>query len=69
MRTFAAARRQVVVMLVPAQCACNGYEIAESKIKDGCVEVYARDKQGTRVEYFIDPATGNPVGADWKNPS
>jgi hypothetical protein len=47
----------------------HGYEIAKSKIKDGCVEVYARDKQGTRVEYFIDPATGNPVGADWKNPS
>jgi len=47
----------------------HGYEIAKSKIKDSCVEIYARDKQGTRVEFFIDPATGTPVGGDWKNPS
>jgi hypothetical protein len=47
----------------------HGYEIAKSKIKDSCVEVYARDKQGTRVELFIDPTTGTPVGADWKNRS
>jgi hypothetical protein len=47
----------------------HGYVIAKSKIKGSCVEVYARDKQGTRVEYFIDPTTGNPVGGEWKNPS
>lgn len=47
----------------------HGYEIAKSKIKDTCVEIYARDKQGVRVEYFIDPATGTPVGGDLKNPA
>jgi hypothetical protein len=47
----------------------HGYEIAKTKVKGSCVEVYARDKQGTRVEYFIDPATGTPVGGDWKNSS
>jgi len=47
----------------------HGYAIAKSKVKDSCVEIYARDKQGTRVEFFIDPTTGTPVGGDWKNPS
>jgi len=47
----------------------HGYEIAKSKMKNACAEIYARDKQGVRVELFIDPATGNPVGTDWKNPA
>ncbi len=46
----------------------HGYEVMKSKVKNRCVEVYARDKQGNRVEFFIDPVTGNPVGLDWKNP-
>lgn len=33
------------------------------------VEVYVRDKQGMRVEFFSDPSTDTPVGGDWKNPS
>ncbi|WP_045834980.1 PepSY domain-containing protein [Hyphomicrobium sp. 99] len=46
----------------------HGYEVAKSKMKGTCAEVYARDKeQGTRIEFFIDPATGNPVGTNWKN--
>lgn len=44
----------------------HGYTIAKSKMKNACAEVYARDKQGNRVELFIDPVTGNPVGTDWK---
>jgi len=46
----------------------HGYEVDKSKMKGTCAEVYARDKeQGTRIEFFIDPATGNPVGTNWKN--
>jgi hypothetical protein len=46
----------------------HGYEVAKSKMKGTCAEVYARDKeQGRRIEFFIDPATGNPVGTNWKN--
>lgn len=45
----------------------HGYEVAKSKIKNACAEVYARDSAGTRVELFIDPATGNPAGAEWKS--
>ncbi len=47
----------------------HGYEVAKSKLKGSCAEVYARDTDGKRIEFFIDPATGNPVGTDWKAPS
>ena len=43
----------------------HGYTVAKSKIKETCAEVYARDAAGTRVELFIDPATGKPAGSDW----
>lgn len=42
----------------------HGYTIAKSKLKGTCVEIYARDAQGKRVELFIDPATGNAVGGN-----
>lgn len=42
----------------------HGYTVAKSKLKGACAEIYARDKSGTRVEFFIDPVTGNPVGVD-----
>jgi hypothetical protein len=47
----------------------HGFDVAKSKLKNGCAEVYVRDNQGQRVELFIDPATGNPVGSNWKSPS
>jgi hypothetical protein len=45
----------------------HGFDVAKSKIKGTCVEVYVRDENGKRIELFIDPATGNPVGSDWKS--
>lgn len=44
----------------------HGYTVAKSKVKGTCVEIYARDKQGARIEFFIDPSTGTPVGGDTK---
>ena len=38
-------------------------------MKDTCAEIYARDTDGKRIEFFIDPATGNPVGTEWKAPA
>ena len=43
----------------------HGFDVAKSK--GTCVEVYVRDENGKRIELFIDPATGNPVGSDWKS--
>jgi hypothetical protein len=47
----------------------HGYEVAKAKMKDTCAEIYARDTDGKRIEFFIDPATGNPVGTEWKAPA
>ncbi len=47
----------------------HGYTVAKAKMKGTCAEVYARDADGKRIEFFIDPATGNPVGTDWKAPA
>ncbi len=51
--------------------ADHGYTVLKTKLKSSCAEVYARDKDGTKVELFLDPVTGNPVGVDggptWKN--
>ena len=44
----------------------HGYEIVKAKMKASCAEIYARDTDGKRIEFFIDPATGNPVGTEWK---
>lgn len=45
----------------------HGYEVLKSKVKNACVEVYARDAAGNRAELFVDPVTGNPVQADVKD--
>lgn len=47
----------------------HGYEVAKSKMKDTCAEIYVRDTDGKRIELYIDPATGNPAGSDWKAPA
>ena len=47
----------------------HGYAVAKAKMKDACAEIYARDTDGKRIEFFIDPATGNPVGTEWKAPA
>jgi hypothetical protein len=45
----------------------HGYEVVKAKLKGTCAEIYARDpQQKLNIEFFIDPATGNPVGSNWK---
>lgn len=45
----------------------HGYEVVKSKLKGTCAEIYARDpKQKLKIEFFINPATGDPVGTNWK---
>jgi len=47
----------------------HGYQVNRSKMKNACAEIYTRDRQGNRVEFFIDPVSGNPVGTDWTKPA
>lgn len=52
--------------VIKANVKDHGYEVVKAKMKGSCAEVYARDTDGKRIEFFIDPATGNPVGTEWK---
>jgi hypothetical protein len=39
-----------------------GYKVQKAKIKNACGELYTLDKNGARVELFVDPTNGNIVG-------
>jgi hypothetical protein len=40
----------------------QGYKVQKAKIKNACGELYTIDKDGGRVELFVDPTNGNVVG-------
>jgi hypothetical protein len=42
---------------VKARAAELGFEVANLKKEDGCYEVYATDKIGTKLEIFFHPIT------------
>lgn len=39
-----------------------GYKVQKAKIAGACGEIYALDKNGGRVEVFVDPTNGEIVG-------
>jgi hypothetical protein len=39
-----------------------GYKVQKAKLKNACGELYTLDKNGSRVELFVDPTSGNIVG-------
>jgi len=40
-----------------------GYDVRSVKAEDGCLEVYAMDKDGKRVEVLFHPGTGEMLKA------
>jgi len=49
---------------VKARMAEQGYEVRAIKAERGCFEVKATDKNGARVEIFVNPETGAPLQPD-----
>ena len=39
-----------------------GYKVQKAKLKNACGELYALDKNGNRVELFVDPTNGQIAG-------
>jgi len=37
----------------------QGYDVRSIKAEDGCLEAYAMDKDGKRVEIYFHPGTGD----------
>jgi hypothetical protein len=45
-----------------AKVEALGYKVKKAKLKNACGEIYAVDKNGRRVELFVDPTTGEIAG-------
>jgi hypothetical protein len=39
-----------------------GYKVQKAKLKNACGELYTIDRNGNRVELFVDPTSGDIVG-------
>jgi hypothetical protein len=46
---------------VQAKAEGMGYKVRQVKIEDGCYEIYAIDKDGNRVEAYLNPVTAEIV--------
>ncbi|MFZ5790221.1 MAG: PepSY domain-containing protein [Pseudomonadota bacterium] len=45
-----------------AKVEAQGYQVQKAKLKKACGEFYTLDKNGARVELFVDPTNGQIVG-------
>jgi hypothetical protein len=45
-----------------AKAEAAGYRVQKAKLKAACGEIYALDRNGARVELFVDPTSGQIVG-------
>ena len=46
---------------IKSSITAKGYDVRRVKREDGCLEVYAIDKQGARVEIYLHPVSGKIV--------
>jgi hypothetical protein len=47
---------------IQAKVEALGYKVQKAKLKAACGELYAIDKNGSRVELFVDPTSAAIVG-------
>lgn len=47
---------------IQAKVEALGYKVQKAKLKASCGELYTIDKNGGRVELFVDPTSGAIVG-------
>ncbi len=52
-----------------AKVAEQGYETHRIKRDDGCYEIYATDKNGARVELYLNPVSGKIIKTKNKSKS
>lgn len=45
-----------------ARVEAQGYKVQKAKLKNACGELYTLDKNGSRVELFVDPTNGQIIG-------
>ena len=60
--TAAAQNQWLSLEALQAKVEALGYTVQKAKLKNTCGELYATDKNGSRVELFVDPTNGEIVG-------
>lgn len=60
--TAAPESQWLSIAALQAKVEANGYKVQKAKLKAACGELYTIDKNGNRVELFVDPTNGQIVG-------
>ena len=60
--TSAPATQWLSIDALQAKVEAQGYTVQKAKLKKACGELYTIDKNGKRVELFVDPTSGKIVG-------
>ena len=59
--TSASADQWLSLEVLRARVEAEGYRVQKAEIKAACAEIYALDRNGARVELFLDPTSGRIV--------
>lgn len=60
--TSASESQWLSIEALQAKVEALGYKVQKAKLKKACGELYTIDKNGKRVELFVDPSSGQIVG-------
>lgn len=60
--TSAPSSQWLSIEALQAKVEAEGYKVQKAKLKQACGELYTIDKNGQRVELFVDPTNGKIVG-------
>ncbi len=60
--TSAPENQWLPMQQLQAKVEAIGFKVQKGKIKNACGELYTLDKDGNRVELFVDPTDGQIVG-------
>lgn len=60
--TSAPEAQWLPISQLQAKVEAQGYKVQKAKLKNACGELYTLDKNGNRVELFVDPTNGQIVG-------
>lgn len=60
--TSAPQSQWLSIEALQAKVEAEGYKVQKAKLKQACGELYTIDKNGQRVELFVDPTSGKIVG-------
>lgn len=61
-RTSAPESQWLPIQQLQAKVEALGYKVQKSKVAKACGESYTLDKNGNRLEVFVDPTNGQIIG-------